>query len=106
VSRRTVTAGVIVAAVGLFAWEWTAAPRVHTDPSLQRALAQVRGVQYLGTRFEGLPLRSVRPFVYSDCPPGGGRALSCKWLRVRAGHVTGSDPQQVRRARAALRPVG
>jgi hypothetical protein len=106
VSRRVITAAIVVAAVGLFAWEWTAAPRVHADPRVRQELAGVRGEQYLGTRFEGLPLQEVRPFLYSDCAPGKPHVVACHWLRVDRGRVSGSDPAQVIRARGKLRPVG
>jgi hypothetical protein len=106
VSRRIVTAAVLVAVAGVFAWEWTAAPRVHASAQVTGQLASVRGRLYLGTRFEGLPLRTVRPFLYSDCVPGKPHVVACHWLRVTAGRVTGSEPAQVIRARGELRPVG
>jgi len=106
VSRRVITAAIVVAAGGLFAWEWTAAPRVHADPRVRQELVKVRGERYLGTRFEGLPLQEVRPFLYSDCAPGKPHVVACHWLRVDHGRVSGSDPAQVIRARGKLRPVG
>lgn len=104
-SRRVVTAAIVVAAAGLFAWEWAAAPRVHADARVQKELSAVRGERYLGTRFEGLPLREVRPFLYSDCLPGKPHVVACRWVRVDHGRVSGSDPAQVIRARGKLRPV-
>ncbi len=104
-SRRVVTAGVVVAVVGLFVWEWTAAPRVKANPAIEKKLAAVKGEQYLGVRFEGLPLRTVKPFLYSDCIPGKPHVVKCQWVKVSGGRVTGSDPKQVRRATAKLRPV-
>jgi hypothetical protein len=105
VSRRVVTAGVIVAVIALFTWEWAAAPRVKANPALEKKLAQARGAQYLGLRFEGLPLRTVQPFLYSDCIPGKPHVVKCQWVKVAGGRVTGSDPRQVRRATTKLRPV-
>jgi hypothetical protein len=100
-----ITAAIVVAAGGLFSWEWAAAPRVHADPRVRHELAAVRGEQYLGTRFEGLALREVRPFLYSDCVPGKPHVVACRWLRVDHGRVSGSDAAQVTRARGKLRPV-
>jgi hypothetical protein len=100
-----ITAVIVVAAGGLFTWEWAAAPRVHADPRVREELAGVRGEQYLGTRFEGLPLREVRPFLYSDCVPGKPHVVACHWVRVDHGRVSGSDAAQVGRAQAKLRPV-
>jgi hypothetical protein len=105
VKRKVVIAGVIVAVVALFTWEWTAAPRVKANPALAHDLAQVKGQQYLGLRFEGLPLRTVRPFLYSDCIPGKPHVVACQWVKVEDGRVTGSSPAQVRRATTKLRPV-
>jgi hypothetical protein len=105
VKRRVVTVVVVVAAGAIFTWEWAAAPRVHADARVRSELAGVRGEQYLGGRFEGLPLRTVRPFLYSDCLPGRPHVVACHWLRVANGRVSGSDPAQVTRARARLRPV-
>src|SRR5438445_381278 len=68
--RRLVTAAVVVASIGLFALQWSQAPRVTTSPRVEAALAGVRGELYLGETFEGLPLRTVHPFLYSDCVPG------------------------------------
>jgi hypothetical protein len=105
VSRRIVTAGVIVVVLGLFTWEWAAAPRVHANPALKRDLSQARGAQYLGLQFEGLPLRTVQPFLYSDCTPGKPHVVPCQWVRVSKGRVSGSNTAQVRRATTKLRPV-
>jgi len=105
VLRPVVTAGVVVAVAALFAWEWAAAPRVEATKQVLAQLGSVRGALYLGPRFEGLPLRTVRPFLYSDCVPGKPHVIACQWLRVDHGVVTGSDPAQVIRARAKLRPV-
>jgi hypothetical protein len=104
--RRWVTAAVVAACALLFAWEWAAAPRVHADPALVPELRAAHGARYLGTVFEGLPLRTVRPFLYSDCLPGRPHVLPCTWVRVDRGRVTGSDGAQVRRALSELRPVG
>jgi hypothetical protein len=105
VSRKVVTALVVLAVAGLFTWEWAAAPRVHADPRVRRELHSVNGESFLGTRFEGLPLRTVRPFLYSDCVPEMPHVVPCRWLRVVHGRVTGSDPAQASRARSKLRPV-
>ena len=104
-SRRVVTAAAVVAVAGLFTWEWTAAPRVEASKEVVAQLDSVRGQLYLGERFEGLPLRTVRPFLYSDCIPGRPHVVACHWLQVRDGRVTGSDPRQVTRARPRLRRV-
>ena len=103
--RRVVIAGVIVAVVALFTWEWAAAPRVKANPALARDLAQVKGRQYLGLRFEGLPLRTVKPFLYSDYIPGKPHPVPCQWVKVDDGRVTGTNPKQVQRATTKLRPV-
>ena len=91
--------------LAIFAWEWAAAPRVHTSPAVERELARARGELYLGGSFEGLPLRTVKPFLYSDCIPGRPHVVPCHWVRVAGGEVTGTDPRQVRRARSELRRV-
>jgi hypothetical protein len=67
----------------------------------------VRGELYLGQTFEGLALRTVQPFLYSDCEPGKRRTVPvrCTWVKVVDGRVTGADPKQVRRAKEALRRV-
>ena len=104
--RRVVTGAVVVAVLALFTWEWAAAPRVEASEQVLAQLPSVRGQLYLGPRFEGLPLRAVRPFLYSDCIPGKPHAVDCHWLQVRAGHVSGSDPRQVARARSSLRRAG
>jgi hypothetical protein len=105
--RRIVTALVVVAAAALFTWEWTAAPRVKIDPQVERRLQEVHGHPlYLGRSFEGLPLRSVTPFRYSDCKPGLPVRKACDTLVVAGGHVSGTDPEQVSRAAKHLRRVG
>jgi len=103
--RRIVTALVVVASAGLFFWQWSAAPRVQASASVTRQLPAVRGELYLGDTFEGLPLRAVRPFLYSDCIPGKAHELPCAVVRVAAGRLSGSDPKQLERARDELRPV-
>ena len=103
--RRVVTAAVVVAAIALFAWEWAAAPRVHVSEAVERELVSVRGQLYLGKTFEGLPLRTVDPFLYSDCLPGKPHVLPCTSVRVTGGRVTGTDADQVSRARKRLRRV-
>jgi hypothetical protein len=105
VPRRIVTAAVLFAVAALFAWEWTAAPRVEASEQVLAQLATVRGELYLGETFEGLPLRTVRPFLYSDCLPGRPHAVACRWLQVESGRVSGSDPRQVAHARSSLRRV-
>ena len=105
VKRRVVTAAVVVAAIALFAWEWAAAPRVHVSEAVERELVSVHGQLYLGKTFEGLPLRTVDPFLYSDCLPGKPHVLPCTSVRVTGGRVTGTDADQVSRARKRLRRV-
>jgi hypothetical protein len=105
VKRRVVTAAVVVAAIALFTWEWAAAPRVEVSKAVERELVSVRGQLYLGKTFEGLPLRTVDPFLYSDCVPGKPHVLPCTSLRVAGGQVTGTDTDQVNRARKHLRRV-
>ena len=105
VKRRVVTAAIVVAAIALFTWEWAAAPRVHTSKAVEAQLVSVRGQLYLGKTFEGLPLRRVDPFLYSDCLPGKPHMRPCRSLRVSAGRVTGTDAAQVKRARKRLRRV-
>jgi hypothetical protein len=104
--RRWTTLAVIVACALLFTWEWAAAPRVHASPDVLRQLRTVHGDLYLGRSFEGLPLRAVRPFLYSDCLPGKPHVIPCTWVRVDHRRVTGSDPAQVQRAVTKLRRVG
>ena len=103
--RALVTTGIVVAVLALFTWEWAAAPRVHTEPHVERQLANAKGKLYLGGTFEGLPLRTVDPFLYSDCIPGKPHVVPCHWVRVAKGVVTGTDPRQVKRARSELRRV-
>ena len=103
--RHLVSAGVVVAVAALCTWEWAAAPRVHASEAVTARLPAVRGELYLGGRFEGLPLRTVHPFLYSDCIPGRAHVVPCRWVRVARGAVTASDPRQAVRARAKLRRV-
>jgi len=98
-------AAIVAVCLGLFASEWARAPRVHADSAVLQQLAHVRGELYLGTRFEGLPLRTVQPFLYSDCAPGKAHVVACTWVKVDHGLVTGSDPKQVARAEGKLRVV-
>jgi hypothetical protein len=105
--RRLVTAVVVAVVVSLFGWQWAAAPRVHADPNAQAALASLPAHElYLGTSFEGLALRRVRPFLYSNCRGRARASLRCDWVKVAGGRVTGSDRTQVARAVEGLRPVG
>jgi hypothetical protein len=103
--RRVVTAAVVVASLAVFAVQWANAPRVDASRAVERQLGHVQGDLYLGETFEGLPLRRVRPFLYSDCMPGKPHLVPCAWVRVDRGRVTGDDPRQVARARAKLRRV-
>jgi hypothetical protein len=103
--RRWTTLAVVVVCVLLFTWEWTAAPRVHASPGVLRQLRAVHGDLYLGPAFEGLPLRTVRPFLYSDCLPGKPHVIPCTWVRVDHGRVSGREPAQVQRAVRKLRRV-
>jgi hypothetical protein len=102
-----VVVAVAAACITLFSLQWWRAPRVAADQGAVRDLAAVRGKLYLGTTFEGLPLRRVAPFLYSDCEPGARKRtpMRCSWVRVDAGVVTGDDTRQVARAKRALRPV-
>jgi hypothetical protein len=106
--RQFVVAAIVVVCLGLFTLEWTNAPRVQASPSVTRQLPALRGELFLGRTFEGLPLRRVRPFLYSDCAPGKRRTIPvrCRWVKVEHGRVTGRDPKQVARATRKLRPVG
>jgi hypothetical protein len=79
---------------------------VHASPAVLEQLPGVRGRLYLGAAFEGLPLRTVRPFLYSDCLPGKPHVLPCTWVRVDRGRVTGANRAQVARAVKKLRRVG
>jgi hypothetical protein len=105
--RQVVTAFVALAAVFLFVLQWSQAPRVTASKSVTSLLPSVRGQLYLGETFEGLPLRTVAPFLYSDCEPGKAKhsPLPCQWVRVEQGRVAGHDPKQVARAKRKLRPV-
>jgi hypothetical protein len=91
----------------LFALQWHGAPRVSASPEVTRQLPAARGELYLGETFEGLPLRTVRPFLYSDCEPGKPKRapVPCDWVKVSSGRITGGDEDQVARARDELRPV-
>jgi hypothetical protein len=102
--RQVVTALVVAASFGLFTLQWHQAPRVESSPTVIRQLPSARGELYLGKTFEGLPLRTVDPFLYSDCEPGKKKTapVPCKWVRVENGHVTGANPKQVERARKHL----
>ena len=93
--RALVTTGIVAAVLALFTWEWTAAPRVHTSPAVERQLERARGQL----------LRTVDPFLYSDCIPGKAHVVPCHWVRVAGGRVTGTDEHQVTRARSELRRV-
>ena len=106
--RQVVTAAIVIACLSLFALEWSQAPRVDAGTRVERALPRAHGQLYLGKTFEGLPLRTVDPFLYSDCEPGKRKVapMPCAWVKVQRGVVTGGDPQQVARARDHLRPVG
>jgi hypothetical protein len=106
--RKVVTAAVVAAALALFALQWSQAPRVEAGPGVTRQLGAVRGELYLGKTFEGLPLRTVDPFLYSDCEPGKPKRapIACVWVKVDNGRITGSSPEQVARAKRKLRPVG
>ena len=105
--RQLVTAAVVAASISLFVLQWSQAPRVEASPAVTRQLPAARGELYLGETFEGLALRRVRPFLYSDCEPGKRKTspMPCTWVKVADGRVTGADAEQVDRARAALRPV-
>ncbi len=103
--RRWTTLAAVVACLSLFSWEWAAAPRVHASPDVVKQLQGVRGSLYLGHAFEGLPLRTVRPFLYSDCLPGKPHVLPCTWVQVDRGRVTGVNRAQVARAVRKLRRV-
>jgi hypothetical protein len=104
--RALVTIGVVVGVLVVFAVQWAAAPRVKIDPVVAAQLDHVpQNALYLGETFEGLPLRSVEPFVYSDCLHPSPKLKRCHWLRVDGDRVTGSDGKQVERARKELHPV-
>ncbi len=104
--RQLVTIAVAALALGLFAWQWASAPRVKPEPAVAAELELMPGNPlYLGKAFEGLALRRVGPFYYSDCRPAAPRTAKCHWVRVVGGRVSGSDAAQVARARKALRPL-
>jgi len=74
VKRRVVTAGVVVAAIALFAWEWAAAPRVRASESVVRQLPSVfrdhNAFQALATRSPVAPYtRRVPTFWVSKGAP-------------------------------------
>ncbi len=106
--RQLVTALAVIGSFYLFYLQWHEAPRVEIDP---RVAAQLRHTPpqalFLGESFEGLALRSVDPFLYSDCEPGVPKTspTPCQWLKVDHGTVTGSSEAQARRARRKLRTV-
>jgi hypothetical protein len=103
-----VTAVIVAASLALFTWQWAAAPRVEIEPEVAAQLRQARpDALFLGETFEGLPLRTVEPFLYSDCKPSVPKRspMPCHWVRVADGRVTGSNAAQVRRARGKLRTV-
>jgi len=107
--RQVVTVLVTAAALGLFYLQWHQAPRVVIEPSVAAKLQRARpNALYLGETFEGLPLRTVDPFLYSDCKPGVPKRSPepCHWVRVAGDRVTGSNDAQVKRARGHLRRVG
>jgi len=107
--RRLVTAAILAASLALFTWQWAAAPRVEVEPEVAAQLRQApRDALFLGETFEGLPLRTVDPFLYSDCKPNVPKTspMPCHWVRVSRGRVTGSNAGQVKRAREKLRTVG
>jgi hypothetical protein len=107
--RQLSTAFVVAAAMVVFFLEWHGAPRVEIEPAVAAQLRSVPpGELYLGEKFEGLPLRSVRPFVYSDCKPGVPKRSPspCHVVTVDRGAVSGSSVSQVSRARRQLYPVG
>jgi hypothetical protein len=99
-----VAAAIVVACIALFVLEWARAPRVEASESVTRRLPEARGQLYLGETFEGLALRTVTPFLYSDCEPGKPKRapVPCAWVKVERGRVTGGDSKQVARARGRL----
>jgi hypothetical protein len=105
--RTLVTVGIVVAVLFLFYLQWHEAPRIEIAPSVASELQRVPPkTLYLGPTFEGLPLRTVNPFLYSDCAPDKPKLVVCRWVRVDDGRVTASNPDRARRALKALRPVG
>ena len=106
--KRTLVTAVIVGVVlFLFYLQWHEAPRIEIAPSVASELQRVPPkTLYLGPTFEGLPLRTVNPFLYSDCAPDKPKLVVCRWVRVDEGRVTASNPDRARRALKALRPVG
>ncbi len=101
------TSAVVAACLALFALQWSKAPRVEASPSVTRQLPAARGELFLGETFEGLPLRTVHPFLYSTCEPGKPKKMPvrCQWVKVVSGRVSGSDRDQISRATRELRPV-
>jgi len=106
--KRTLVTAVIVGAVlFLFYLQWHEAPRIEIEPTVASELQRVPPkTLYLGPTFEGLPLRTVNPFLYSDCAPDKPKLVVCRWVRVDHGRVTASNPDRAKRALKALRPVG
>ena len=107
--RLLVTVLVAGTALTLFYLQWHAAPRVEIEPAVAAELRRASpDALYLGETFEGLPLRTVDPFLYSDCKPGVPKHSPepCHWVRVASGRVTGSNEGQVNRARGKLHRVG
>jgi hypothetical protein len=104
-----VTVLIAAGALTLFYLQWHAAPRVKIEPAVEAELRHARpDALFLGETFEGLPLRTVDPFLYSDCKPGVPKRSPepCHWIRVASGRVTGSNEGQVDRAQGKLRRVG
>ena len=95
---------IVAVCIALFVLEWTRAPRVEASEAVTRRLPEARGELYLGKTFEGLPLRTVAPFLYSDCEPGKAKRtpVPCTWVKVDRGRVTGGNARQVARARGRL----
>jgi hypothetical protein len=107
--RQLVSFLVAGAALTLFYLQWHSAPRVEIEPAVAVELRRASpDALYLGETFEGLPLRTVDPFLYSDCKPGVPKRSPepCHWVRVTSGRITGSNEGQVSRARQKLRRVG
>jgi hypothetical protein len=104
--RTIVTAATVAFLLFMFAWEWINAPRVDITPAVAAQLEKAPPrARYLGKTFEGLALRRVDPFYYSNCRLVRPEKDHCHWLRVSNGRVTGSDPDQVARAEKKLRPL-
>ncbi len=89
--RLLVTALVVIGSLYLFYLQWYAAPRVEIDPAVAAQLRHARPeAQYLGEIFEGLALRTVDPFLYSDCKPGREKDVTDS-LHVGAGRPRRRD---------------